>query len=172
VAQPYTAEELEAQIAQADDKERMIGLIAAPVAALIGFLVLADLTTHASKSNQGEYHALTFVLLGLSLAILGLAYFRKRLFLGIALALYGLAIFNLKYWGFGVPFLLVGSWYLVRAYRLNQQLKVANGDTGRDRRPAPPTNGSRPSPNKRYTPPTAKTKRSSVPKPGNEQAAG
>ena len=72
--------------------------------------------------------------------------------LGVACALYGLSIFNLHYWGFGVPFLLIGSWYLVRAYRLGQRLKRAkevdspSGSTGPARR-APP--------NKRYTPPVA-----------------
>ena len=50
---------------------------------------------------------------------------RKRLFQGITLALYGLAVFNLRFWGFGVPFLLAGAWYLVRAYRLQQALKRA-----------------------------------------------
>jgi hypothetical protein len=78
---------------------------------------------------------------------------RKRLFLGISMALFGLAVFNLHYWGFGVPFLLAGAWYLVRAYRFQQELKRA--ETG-----SPPprakrsTNGSRPRSNKRYTPPT------------------
>ena len=45
--------------------------------------------------------------------------------MGIALCLYGLAVFNLHYWGFGVPFLMAGAWYLVRAYRLQQELKRA-----------------------------------------------
>ena len=44
------------------------------------------------------------------------------------MALYGLSIFNLHFWGFGVPYLLFGSWYLVRAYRLEQKLKLAKAD--------------------------------------------
>ena len=81
---------------------------------------------------------------------------RKRLFQGITLALFGLAIFNLRFWGFGVPFLLAGAWYLVRAYRLQQALKRARG---RLRRPAqaqrrPARQRPRPRRNKRYTPPT------------------
>jgi hypothetical protein len=65
------------------------------------------------------------------------------------MALYGLAVFNLRYWGFGVPFVMVGAWYLVRAYRLQQELKRTAGDT-----PSARTNGARPRSNKRYTPPT------------------
>ncbi len=40
-----------------------------------------------------------------------MALWRKRLFMGILAAMYGLAIFNLHYWGFGVPFVMVGAWY-------------------------------------------------------------
>ena len=45
--------------------------------------------------------------------------------MGIVTSLYGLAIFNLHYWGFGVPFVMVGAWYLVRTYRLHRKLKEA-----------------------------------------------
>ncbi len=80
------------------------------------------------------------------------------MFLGIALALYGLAVFNLHYWGFGVPFLLAGAWYLVRAYRLSQELKRVGGSrrvaVERSEPPGQPWRaGPRPRPNKRYTPP-------------------
>jgi len=83
--------------------------------------------------------------------MLVLALMRKRLFLGIVMALYGLGIFNLHYWGFGVPFLLFGAWYLVRAYRLQQSLKLATGDDPR----GATRNGSSPPSSKRYTPPTS-----------------
>ena len=70
---------------------------------------------------------------------------RKRLFHGIAMALFGLAVFNLHYWGFGVPFFLVGAWYLVRAYRLEQALKRAQAAAARRQRTAPvPTSGPGP----------------------------
>ena len=77
----------------------------------------------------------------------GVAWFRKRLLLGIASALYGLSFFNLHYWGFGVPFILIGSWYLVRAYRLQQKLKLAKagrrpGTVGSGGRPAGPRRAS------------------------------
>ena len=91
------------------------------------------------------------------MGILVTALMRKRMFLGIALALYGLAVFNLHYWGFGVPFLMAGAWYLVRAYRLNQELKRAGGadvSPSRSRAVRPPwRTASRPRANKRYTPP-------------------
>ncbi len=70
--------------------------------------------------------------LALALAMLVGAWFRKRLVIGIACALYGISFFNLHYWGFGLPFILIGSWYLVRAYRLSQKLKLAKStDTPR-----------------------------------------
>ena len=98
------------------------------------------------------------VLLALAVGILVSALLRKRLILGIALALFGLAVFNLHYWGFGVPFLLAGAWYLVRAYRFQQELKRVGGTdvsplSGRGRQ-ATAANGCRPRQNKRYTPPT------------------
>jgi hypothetical protein len=80
-----------------------------------------------------------------------MALWRKRIPLGIAAAMYGLAIFNMHYWGFGVPFVMIGAWYLVRAYRLNRNLRESNPDSAPAvaYRPPPP-----PSPNKRYTPPS------------------
>ena len=59
-------------------------------------------------------------------------------------------------WGFGVPFLLAGAWYLVRAYRLQQALKRAEAGRGaaRVRRAATEPRPRRgPAANKRYTPP-------------------
>ena len=95
--------------------------------------------------------------------MLATAWFRKRLYLGIAMALYGLSVFNLHFWGFGVPFILVGAWYLVRAYRLQQKLKLARAEApspGRSGASAPPpaTSGTRP----RTPPPRPPPK----PKPG------
>ena len=72
-------------------------------------------TLHVSLSL---YHDLEIVLIVLSLLMLATAMWRKRLYLGIVTALYGLAIFNLHYWGFGVPYIMVSAWLLVRAYRL------------------------------------------------------
>jgi len=123
------------------------------------------------------YHDLTYVLLGLSLAMLASAYFRKRLYLGIAMAMYGLAVFNLHYWGFGIPFLFGGALLLVRSYRLQRELREATGDTparpgGRARRGRAPTQSARPRPNKRYTPRNTRAARPSPSKPENEQRAG
>ena len=118
---------------RADDKERAIGLVAAPVAGGLSFLIINTLIRDdppvGSRNyvNPSIYHSLLLVLLGLAVLMLVTALLRKRLFLGIVLALFGLAVFNLHYWGFGVPFLLAGAWYLVRAYRLQQELKRAGG---------------------------------------------
>jgi hypothetical protein len=156
-----SVEEVEQDIARANDKERAIGLIAAPIAALLSFLIIGTLVHNdppfGTKNyvSPSLYHTLQFVLLGLSVLILVTALWRKRLFLGIALALYGLAVFNLHYWGFGVPFLMGGAWYLVRSYRFSQELKRVGGGTARSpRASARPTTGARPRANKRYTPPT------------------
>ena len=78
--------------------------------------------------NPSLYVELGAVTLALALLMLVPAWFRKRLLLGIAMALYGLSIFNLHYWGFGFPFILVGAWYLVRAYRLSEKLKHAKAE--------------------------------------------
>jgi hypothetical protein len=169
-------EELEAAIARADDKERNIGLVAAPLGALVTLFVSADLIHHAQQTGQSTsvYQTLTFVLLGMAVLILVASWLRKRLVLGIVMALFGLGIFNLHYWGFGVPFLLGGSWYLVRAWRLNSKLKLAGGGSGKSYGPPnskvaptnrlPSTGGVLPRPSKRYTPPTEKLKRPSKPK--------
>lgn len=175
--EPQSVEELEAASKSATDKERAIGLIAAPFAALIGILVIAALISHnppallkngqvnKAHANPSLYLDLGVVLLGMSVLMIVMALWRKRLFLGIVLALYGLAIFNLHYWGFGIPFLLFGSWYLVRAYRMQKAVTLA-----RSEEPLPGANGSpRASANKRYTPSSSTTKRSST-KPKNQPA--
>jgi hypothetical protein len=165
-----SVEELEAAIARADDKERNIGFIAAPIGAIVGLLITANLINHARSLGQSTsvYQSLTFVLLGMALLMLVTAWLRKRLFLGIVLAMFGLGIFNLRFWGFGVPFLLAGAWMLVRAYRLQKKLRLAGGGSKSTYGPPngrlPSTGGVLPRPNKRYTPPTEKLRRPSKPK--------
>ncbi len=105
--------------------------------------------------NPSLYDEVFLVLLVLSVLMLTMAMIRKRLFLGIATALYGLAIFNLHYWGFGVPFIICAAWYLVRAYRLQRELREATGVTSRYAGRANNRKSSytaTPEPNKRYTP--------------------
>ena len=160
-----SAEELEAIIARADDKERNLGFIAAPLGAIVALLISSDLINHAKSLNQSTtvYQNLDFVLLGMALLILVTAALRKRLFEGMLLALFGLGVFNLHYWGFGVPFVMAGAWLLVRAYRLQQKLKLAGGSTKKGYVPPPrglpSAGGVLPRPNKRYTPRTGKPKR-------------
>ena len=159
-----------------------MGLLLAPVSAVIGIPVINDLIAHDPPTgtkqhvNVSLYHELALVLLGLSVLMLVTAWFRKRTYLGIVMALYGLAIFNLKYWGFGIPFVLIAAWLLMRSFRLQRELREATGDTpsrpgaqrrGRGASPGMP----RPQSNKRYTPPTSPPKRS-PPKPENQQKAG
>ncbi len=155
-----SAEAVEAEVRSATDKERLIGLLAAPWAALIGILISTELVRHDPATllptgqanpahvNVSFYHEVLIAMLALSVAMLASAWFRKRLFLGITMALYGLTVFNLHYWGFAVPYLLCAGWLLVRGYRLQRSLREA----------APPAvaQGAAPAArraNKRYTPP-------------------
>jgi len=131
-------EDDEAHARSADDRERLIGLLAAPFAAAIGILVIRTLIVNDPpallKNGQVDslhvslslYHDLDLVLLALSTLMLLMAMLRKRLHLGIVMALYGLAVFNLQYWGFGLPFIMAGAWLLVRAYRIQRDLREAN----------------------------------------------
>jgi hypothetical protein len=166
--EPMSTEELDEAIARISDKERAIGLVAAPLGAVIALIVGSSEINHAQSLNQSVsiYEELLVVLAVMSVLMLVTALLRKRLFLGISMALFGLGIFNLHFWGFGIPFVLGGAWYLVRAYRLQQKLKlsspggpVAKGQGGRA------ATGVLPRPNKRYTPRTAPARRPSKPKP-------
>jgi hypothetical protein len=185
-APPPTVEELEDQVRFADDKERLIGLLAAPFAAAIGMLVISALITNDPKNHHSAhyvnptiYHELLIVLLVLAVAMLAAAWFRRRLYLGIATALYGLAIFNLHYWGFGVPFIMVAAWLLVRSYRLQRDLRQATGagPPGRGRGPSRASSARAPQ-SRRYTPPAPKTPRppqptkATSPKAKERRAAG
>jgi hypothetical protein len=159
-------DELEDDVRSVDDKERLIGLIGAPVAAALAYIVTASLITNDPAThlqggalnphhvNVSLYHTVNLVLLGLSVGMLAAAWFRKRLFLGIAMALYGLAIFNLHFWGFGLPFIMAGAWYLVRAYRAQRALREATGEVSGARGRTTGTTKSG-----RYTPPTSRARR-------------
>ena len=163
---PQTVEELEEAVARMDDRERLIGLAAAPLAGVVAIIVVSTYGSKAGNAASSVDSSLALALFALALIGLVCAWFRKRLYLGIVFALYGLSIFNLHYWGFGVPFLLIGSWYLVRAYRFQQKLKVAKeeGVTG-----SGGTGGAagRAQPSKRYTPPVT-----GPPKPTKSPRAG
>ncbi len=168
--EPVSLEELESSVKSAVDKERLLGLLAAPFAAAIGILVITALIDHdpAAHLKNGQlnklhvslslYQGLAAVLVVMSVLMLVTALLRKRLYLGIAMALYGLAIFNLHYWGFGVPFIMGGAWLLVRAYRLQRNLHEATGATA-SRSSAASTSYSPPPTTKRYTPPRPARKR-------------
>ena len=158
VVDDRSVEELHEAIGSADDKERNIGLIAAPLAALVGIIISSATIQNAKNTHQSTtvYVELTYVILGMAVLILVSSLLRKRLFQGVTMALYGLAVFNLRFWGFGVPFLLAGAWYLVRAYRLQQALKRAEAADAppRPKGASSAANVPRPRRNKRYTPPT------------------
>jgi hypothetical protein len=140
-------DELEQEAHWANDQERLLGVVAAPLAALIGILVGGTQISNAAglHKSTGVYVSLLAVLVALSVAMLASALVRRRLFLGMAMALYGLGVFNLHYWGFGLPFIAGAAWLLVRSYRLQRDWREATSPEGRSR--------SSPRPSGRYTPP-------------------
>lgn len=170
--EPTSVAGIEAAARSADDKERLIGLLAAPVAALITILVTGDLVSNDPRARLASgavnplhvdphrYLGVALICLVLAFCMLAAAWFRKRLVIGVAMALFGLSIFNLHFWGFGVPYVIGGAWYLVRSYRWQQRLKAARaGEVAGGGAPR-----SAAGPSKRYTPPGAI--RGSRPKPG------
>jgi hypothetical protein len=177
-AYELSGEELVLEESRANDKERAIGLLAGPVATIITFFVvhlkvasdppayLANGAINRLHVNPSTYTGPFWVLIILSFGITTMALWRKRLFLGIVTSMFGLSIFTFGYLGFGVPFVMVGAWYLVRAYRLHRNLKES---TAAEEGPSTP---SRPTPNKRYTPKSSLSqKRPPVDKPRPEPDA-
>ncbi len=176
---PRSAEELEQAIKYADDKERLVGLLAAPFAAIIGIIIHSDLISRdhivairhgqlVYQTNPNYYHDVLLVLLALSVLMVVTAWFRKRLFLGVVLVLYAVTVFNLKHYiGFAIPYVLVAAWLLVRSFRLQRQLRetTAGGPGTRPARGTGNGGASRPGSNRRYTPPSNQPRRSSLRKP-------
>jgi hypothetical protein len=179
-----SVEQLQEASKSLNDRERLIGLVAAPIGAFIGLLIVNNSINHdpAQFINGNPnpkyvsislYHELLIVLLVMAALMIVTSYLRKRFFLGAVMALYGLAVFNLHGYGFGIPFVLGGAWYLVRTYRLQQSLKAAGVDVPspfrRDTTAPTRSDGVLPRPNKRYTPRTApRTKPEKPPKPGTD----
>jgi hypothetical protein len=167
------------------DKERLVGLVAAPFAAAISMLVIDALVANDPPARLKDglpnpahvsvslYHDLLAVLIVLSVATLGTALLRKRLHLGMATALYGLAIFNLHYWGFGIPFIICAAWLLVRAYRLQRDAREATDGllVHPGPRAARPLHG-RPPASKRYTPPASSGNQPARPRSAGRRRAG
>src|SRR5271168_4044032 len=73
-------DEIEADIARSNDKERAIGLVAAPVAALIGLIISSASINYAKTHglSTSVYDKLTYVLLGLAIMVLITSWLRKR----------------------------------------------------------------------------------------------
>ena len=185
VAPPRSVEELEADNRSMTDVERLIGLVMAPLAAVVTLILISQYVNNWKNQHPGQAHVpssyseLFVVFLILAALIMVAAWFRKRMYTGLAIALFGLSIFSLnwKWLPIAGPFVLVGAWYLVRAYRAQQAVKLAGGDPSRwsprakDAGSAAPPGPSAPQPNKRYTPPTPKPKKA-LPKPEDGTATG
>lgn len=104
-----------------EDRERLAGMVAAPLAALVDFVVVGVLAARDRTAHLGtpvtRYEELEVVLLVLTAGLLASALLRRRVPLGAALCLQGLALFDLRFWGFAIPFVAAGAWLLARAYR-------------------------------------------------------
>jgi fatty acid desaturase len=114
---------------------------------------LADGDANPLHVPVSRYQEALVALLVLAVVMLVTALIRRRLFVGIAMALYGLALFNLHYFGFAIPYLLGGAWFLVHAYREHK--------ASLDAQPGAPPPASEAGParrraNRRYTPPTSR----------------
>ncbi len=136
---------------RADTRERLAGVVAAPFAALIDLVVVGVLAARDRTAHLGvpvtRYEALEVVLVALAAGILASALLRRRVVLGAALGLQGLALFDLRFWGFALPFVAAGAWLVARAYRARE----ATPDPGVEASGA----ATRPGPvgaNKRFTP--------------------
>src|ERR1700728_4436340 len=81
VADDRSVEELEEAIRSSDDKERAIGLVAAPLAAIIGILVGSATIQNAKNTHQStsEFVTLTYVLLGLAELVLATSMMHQAL---------------------------------------------------------------------------------------------
>ncbi len=184
-AYELSGEELETEAKQINDKERAIGLLAGPVATVITFFIVhlkvaSDPPAHFANGaidrlhvNPSTYEPLFWTLIILSFGITAMAMWRKRLPLGVVTAMYGLSIFNSGYLGFGVPFVMVGAWYLVRAYRLHRNLKESGAAAGGLSQTGPLTSSNKrytPPSSARYTPPSSARKRLPSVKPRPERS--
>ncbi len=180
-AAPTTIPELEAAIKRADDKERLVGLLLAPVAGAIALLVVASLVAHDPKAivngqidklhvNPSLYLELGAVTLALALLMLGAAWLRKRICHGDRHGSLRALHLQPPLLGLRIPVhpgrgLVPGSRLPAvgeaQAARLDQPGAAGGGAA------APPPQAS-----KRYTPPTAPIRRAPKPKPGKELEAG
>lgn len=166
---PDSIPELEILVKRANDKERLVGVLGAPIAAAIATVIVDHLVAYdpAQYLANGQpnhlhvalslYHELLAVSLGLAFLMMVTGLLRKRMILGMVMGLYGLGIFNLHYWGFGIPYVMAGAWLLVRQYRLQRSLREATGTgpAGSSFGRTTPSLG-RPGSNKRYTPPSSR----------------
>ena len=128
-ASGMTAEQLAHTIKYLDDRERLIGIVMAPLGAVVGILsTVTALHSHTHVKGQLSHGAL--VTLGIaSLVLSGLvlvaALTRRRSFLGFALVFLGTS--------FGFPLLLpfwfVGGWLIFRAYKWQKELTALRGGT-------------------------------------------
>ena len=79
---PRRSRTLEHAVRYADDTERLIGLVAAPLSAVIALVVVSNQITHDAK-HTSTYHGLELMFLVMALLVMAAAWYRKRLFMGI-----------------------------------------------------------------------------------------
>jgi hypothetical protein len=150
-------EELEYSIKRIDDRERLMGMLMAPLGLGIATFLLINAPPMTAHRAKGQLSHATLVTLGVSALIISVVVFvaaltRRRSFLGFSLVFLGLPV------GFPllVPFWIVGGWMILRAYRWQRELGALGGgpaargrattsskQNGDGRRASPKTSDSR-----------------------------
>jgi hypothetical protein len=131
-------EELEHSIKHIDDRERLMGMLMAPLGLGIGTFLLVNVPATTAHRAKGQLSHATLVTLGVATLIISVVVFvaaltRRRSFLGFSLVFLGLPV------GFPllVPFWIVGGWIILRSYRWQRELTALGGGPAARGRAAP-----------------------------------
>jgi len=131
-----TKDELVVAIKRIDDQERKIGLLIAPIGAVVGvLLMISAIHLNPAVGHKNHVSASVFIWEGVARVVLAIlvavaAFTRRRSFLGFALLFLGTALGSPIV---ALPFWFVGGWLIWRAFKWQKELAAM---TGGQRRPA------------------------------------
>ena len=130
--------ELTTLMRKLDDKERLLAMLATPLGFVLS-VVLILVTVHDNPVGKGhESTGEIFLYAGVSVAfaicVFATAWFRRRSLTAFALLFLGLSLGPVS---IGLPFLFLGGYLLLRAWRI-QKVLTSRGVNPRGRRPARP----------------------------------
>jgi hypothetical protein len=128
-----TEAEIIEDLRRIDDRERLIGLIAGPLGAVVAVILMF----HALAINPAVHHkghiapsiteAYGIVGVFLGAIVVVAAFLRRRSFLGFTLLFMGISLGIV----FAIPFWIVGVWLLFRATRFQKELSELTGQPTR-----------------------------------------